>query len=70
LEDITALPYIQFIGAQPDEPVLEIVPIAEGEDHNNAVSRVNYLNTGYNGLNYISVKIPDLAKPEKKGKNS
>jgi hypothetical protein len=46
LEEITALPYIQFIGAQPEEPVLE------GQDYRNATGRSNYLNTGYSGLNY------------------
>lgn len=46
LNSITSLPYIQFIGAWAGEPVLE------GEDHNNSTGRTNYLNTGYNGLNY------------------
>jgi hypothetical protein len=46
LEEIVALPYLQFLGPPPEEPVLE------GYDHRNASGRSNYLNTGYNGLNY------------------
>ena len=46
LEEIIALPYLQFLGPEPEEPVLEPY------DHRNATGRSNYLNTGYNGLNY------------------
>ncbi len=46
LEEIIALPYLQFLGPEPEEPVLEPY------DHRNASGRSNYLNTGYNGLNY------------------
>lgn len=46
LEEIIARPYLQFLGPEPEEPVLE------GYDHRNASGRSNYLNTGYNGLNY------------------
>jgi hypothetical protein len=46
VEEMVALPYIQFIGAQPGEPVLEEF------DFRNSSGRANYLNTGYNGLNY------------------
>ena len=46
LGEIMALPYLQFLGLPPEEPVLE------GYDHRNATGRSNYLNTGYNGLNY------------------
>lgn len=46
LEEIIALPFLQFLGLPPEEPVLE------GYDHRNATGRSNYLNTGYNGLNY------------------
>lgn len=45
LDEIVALPYIQFIGAQPGEPELESY-------YSNSTGRANYLNTGYNGLNY------------------
>jgi hypothetical protein len=47
LEEITALPYIQFIGAQPEEPVNEGT-----YNHRNSTGRTNYLNTGYSSLNY------------------
>lgn len=46
LDKITALPYIQFIGAFSGEPIIET------EDHNNSSGRSNYLNTGFGGLNY------------------
>ena len=46
LDEIIALPFLQFLGPAPEEPVLE------GYDHRNATGRSNYLNTGYNGLNY------------------
>ncbi len=46
LEEIIALPYLQFLGPEPEEPVLEPY------DHRNATGRSNYLNTGYGGLNY------------------
>lgn len=46
LEEIIALPYLQFLGPEWEEPMLE------GYDHRNASGRSNYLNTGYNGLNY------------------
>lgn len=46
LGEIIALPYLQFLGPEPEEPVLEPY------DHRNASGRSNYLNTGYNGLNY------------------
>ena len=46
LEEISARPYLQFLGPQPEEPVLEPY------DYRNASGRSNYLNTGYNGLNY------------------
>lgn len=44
--EIIALPYLQFIGLPPDTSGLD------GYDHRNATGRANYLNTGYNGLNY------------------
>ena len=40
------MPFVQFINAVSTEPVLE------GGDHRNTTGRANYLNTGYNGLNY------------------
>ncbi|WP_415579925.1 T9SS type A sorting domain-containing protein [Flavobacterium longum] len=46
LETIVALPYIQFVGAQP-EPVRN-----ENYNYTNTTGRANYLNSGYNGLNY------------------
>ncbi|QLQ08632.1 MAG: hypothetical protein HZY76_23410 [Anaerolineae bacterium] len=46
LEEIIALPYLQFLGPEPEEPVLEPY------DYRNASGRANYLNTDYNGLNY------------------
>lgn len=46
LDEITALPFIQFIGVQDTSPVLE------GEDHNNTTGRSNFVNTGFGGLNY------------------
>ena len=46
LDEITNLPYVQFIGAQPEPPVKETL------DYRNTSSRANFLNTGYNGLNY------------------
>lgn len=46
LETITNLPYVQFIGAKPDEPINETY------DYRNSTGRSNYLNSGYNGLNY------------------
>ena len=46
LESITNLPYVQFIGAHPGEPINETF------DYRNSTGRANYLNTGYNGLNY------------------
>lgn len=46
LNELVALPFVQFINAVTTEPVLE------GEDYRNTTARSNYLNTGYNGLNY------------------
>ncbi|WP_396169302.1 hypothetical protein [Flavobacterium sp.] len=46
LETITNLPYVQFMGAKPEDPVNETY------DYRNTTARSNYLNTGYNGLNY------------------
>jgi hypothetical protein len=43
---ITNLPYIQFIGAQLETPIDETL------DYRNSTGRANFLNTGYNGLNY------------------
>lgn len=44
--EIIALPYLQFLGLEPEQPVLE------GYDHRNTSGRSNYLNTGFAGLNY------------------
>lgn len=46
LDVITNLPYIQFIGAQLENPINETL------DYRNSTGRANFLNTGYNGLNY------------------
>ncbi|MCB9032398.1 MAG: S8 family peptidase [Chitinophagales bacterium] len=46
LNELVALPFIQYIDAVSPEPILE------GLDFRNASGRSNYLNTGYNGLNY------------------
>jgi len=46
LEEITMLPYIQFVGAIPDEPSLE------ESDFRNSSGRSNYINTGFNELNF------------------
>lgn len=46
LDVITALPYVQFIGAQSEAPVSELY------DYRNSTARSNFLNSGYNGLNY------------------
>ncbi len=46
LETITSLPYVQFIGVKQRDFVNESL------DYRNTSSRVNYLNTDYNGLNY------------------
>ena len=46
LREVLALPFIQFAGLPPAEPTLD------GYDHRNASGRSNYLNTGYNSLNY------------------
>ncbi|QDO95513.1 S8 family serine peptidase [Formosa sediminum] len=46
LETITNSPYVQFIGLKQRDFVNESL------DYRNSTSRVNYLNTGYNGLNY------------------
>ncbi|MEM7117961.1 MAG: LamG-like jellyroll fold domain-containing protein, partial [Chloroflexota bacterium] len=46
LNSIIGLPYLQFVGAEPAEGVLE--PL----DFRNSSGRTNYLNTGYMGLNY------------------
>ncbi|MFZ1549862.1 MAG: S8 family serine peptidase, partial [Anaerolineae bacterium] len=46
LREVLALPFIQFAGLPPEEPTLD------GYDHRNASGRANYLNTGYNSLNY------------------
>jgi len=48
LEEITNLPYVQFISAQPAQPSLETNNLA----YRNASDRANYLNTGFNGINY------------------
>jgi hypothetical protein len=45
LTNIVQIPYIQFVGLKED-------PILEGEDHNNSTGRSNFLNTGFNGLNF------------------
>ena len=42
---ITALPYIQFVGPEPEPYVLEPY-------YRNASGRANYVNTNFNGLNY------------------
>ncbi len=46
LDAITNLPYVQFIGAQPEPHTNETF------DYRNSTSRANFLNSGYNGLNY------------------
>ncbi|KAB1067738.1 S8 family serine peptidase [Tamlana haliotis] len=46
LETITSLPYVQFIGVKQRDFVNESL------DYRNTSSRVNYLNSDYNGLNY------------------
>jgi hypothetical protein len=48
LEEIVALPYIQFMGAVPGNPV----PESDNLAYRNAADRSNYINTGYNGINY------------------
>ncbi len=45
LDEIIALPYIQFIGPELPEPELEAY-------YKNSTGRANYLNSGYNGLTY------------------
>ena len=45
LDTIISLPYLQFIGAAPGEPILEVY-------YRNSTGRANYLNSGYNGLTY------------------
>ncbi|MBK9229437.1 MAG: S8 family serine peptidase [Anaerolineae bacterium] len=46
LREVLALPFIQFAGLPPETPTLEPY------DHRNATGRANYVNTGYNSLNY------------------
>ncbi|MFZ1267211.1 MAG: S8 family serine peptidase, partial [Anaerolineae bacterium] len=46
LREVLALPFIQFAGLPPETPILEPY------DHRNATGRANYVNTGYNSLNY------------------
>lgn len=46
LAEISALPFLQFLGLPPDTPTLEPY------DHRNATARANYVNTGYNSLTY------------------
>ncbi|MBS7785668.1 S8 family serine peptidase [Flavobacterium sp. CYK-55] len=47
LNQITDLPYVQFIGA-----MLEPAKAEDNYSYRNTTARSNYLNTGYNGLNY------------------
>jgi hypothetical protein len=53
VDGVTALPYIQFVGPAFDETqvVLEEGPKPEDYYHN-TTGRSNYLNSGFNGLNY------------------
>ncbi len=44
---VAVLPYLQFIGLAPEEPVNE-----GAYNHRNSSGRTNYVNTGFNGLNY------------------
>ena len=46
LREVLALPFIQFAGLPPETPTLEPY------DHRNATGRANYVNTGFNSLNY------------------
>ncbi|MGI9580225.1 T9SS type A sorting domain-containing protein [Chryseobacterium sp. RRHN12] len=48
LNELAAMPFVQFISAVPAEPI----PEAYAYDYRNANNRSNYLNSGYNGLNY------------------
>ena len=48
LDEVTALPYIQFIGAQPGERQME----ANNLSHRNTTDRSNYMNTGFGGITY------------------
>lgn len=48
LDEVTALPYIQFIGAQPGERQME----ANNLSHRNTTDRSNYINTGFGGITY------------------
>lgn len=48
LEEIVALPYIQFVGATPGQPVQE----ADNLAYRNSADRSNYINSGYNGITY------------------
>lgn len=46
MDEIIALPYVQFVGTQPGPYV------PEEYEYRNSTARSNYLNTGYNGINY------------------
>lgn len=46
MDEIINLPYIQFVGTQPGPYV------PEEYEYRNATARSNYINSGYNGLNY------------------
>lgn len=46
LRKLLKLPFIQFIGLEPDSIQLD------GNEYRNSTGRSNYVNTGYNGLNY------------------
>lgn len=48
IEDLVKVPYIQFISIAPSEPILE----NENLSHRNSTDRSNFLNTGFNGINY------------------
>lgn len=48
LDEVAALPYIQFIGAQLGERQLE----ASNLSHRNTTDRSNYINTGFGGITY------------------
>lgn len=48
IEDLVNIPYIQFVSFAPSEPILE----NENLSYRNATDRSNYLNTGFNGINY------------------
>lgn len=48
IEDLVKVPYIQFISIAPSEPILE----NENLSYRNATDRSNFLNTGFNGINY------------------